>query len=195
MDFDLDAAAPIEYKRESTSPKDYTKTARLLEELREELQNCESTAVYASALHALDRLSSTHSKLQAHSWEGWQAQAAVAAFNTFNPSGSSSSSLLVNMGEILASLPCSSRGSATGGVLNRVCYMFEPKFGELGIKDLSRVSLDKIRAVDKGNGITIALPDGRECLMEGGIVDSGANTLLITDTYLVRSWDCTSTGT
>lgn len=185
VDINLDTAAPIEYKMESTKPKDFTKTARLLQELREELKNCESTAVHASTLHALDGLIDKHrgwSKLQSHSQVAWPAQAAAAAFDIYKHSASSSSSLLGNVGESLGSLPCSSN-SDTSGFTNRVHYMFQPQFGELGVKDLSRISLDKIRAVSKEDGITITLPDGRECLMEDVIVDSGSNTLLITDAY------------
>jgi hypothetical protein len=46
---------------------------------------------------------------------------------------------------------------------------------------MSRQTLDRVLAVSKEEGITITLPDDRECLLEGVIVDSGANLLLVTE--------------
>lgn len=62
-----------------------------------------------------------------------------------------------------------------------VRFAFNPQHGSLSLKDLSRVTLDRVLAVTKEDGITITLPDGRECLLEDVIVDSGSNTLLVTE--------------
>jgi site-specific DNA-cytosine methylase len=96
-------------------------------------------------------------------------------------SSSSSSSSSSTGGQGPASSASSPRRMRPGKRVTFLRFAFDPEYGTLGVHNTKRISLDRISAVVKEDGITVTLPDGRDCLLEDVIVDSGSNTLLVTE--------------
>jgi hypothetical protein len=68
----------------------------------------------------------------------------------------------------------------------QVKYLFDPKLPNHQAKQQERQSLDRLTGTTRETGLTLTISDGRSFLMELTIVDSGADTAILTEATCKR---------
>ena len=85
-----------------------------------------------------------------------------------------------------AAAAASATSSAAPIYEQKLQYLFEPKYVDFKAAQSVRQSLDRLTGITSATGLVITTPAGADLLMTNTIVDSGADTAIVTEELCKR---------